>query len=124
MTRDVTVYASRFLDAISHPLLIVDRTLRVVWVNDFFLEAFQTTREETVGSFLPGLGMGQWADPGLRELVERALSGMRFLDHKMRFKESEDRVLRIGGSQIPASGQNQLVLLSIELEDGVAGGKL
>ncbi len=122
MTRDVGAYATKFLAAISHPLLILDRNLRVVWSNDAFLTTFQLTAEETVGALLPSLGGKQWTDPGLRERLDRVFnSGSVFRDYQMRLpaRDAGMRELRVGGSQIPASGQMSLVLLSLEPSVGI-----
>ncbi len=118
MTRDVTEYAAKFLSAIGHPLLIVDRKLRIVWANDVFLSAFQLAAEETLGSTLATLGARQLADPVLRERIEGVFSSasvLRDVQVRVRSPEGTERTMRIGASQIPASSDRPLVLLSIEL---------
>jgi two-component system CheB/CheR fusion protein len=117
ITRDVGAYADRFLAPIGHPLLILDRKLRVVWCNEPFLATFQLAREETIGSMLPSLGARQLAEPGLRDRLESLLAtGAAFRDHRLRYRSGEagEHVFRISGSQVPASGETSLVLLSIE----------
>lgn len=117
ITRDVGAYASRFLAAISHPLLMLDRKLRVMWSNDAFLSTFQLTAEETIGSALPAVGAHQFADPGLRERVEGVfVSGSMFRDYEMSVRDPEQgqQMVRVGGSQVPASTETRLLLLSIE----------
>lgn len=118
ITRDVTAYPARFLDAITHPLLIVDSDTRVLWANDAFLAVFRTV-EEPAGRLLTALDKKQFADPGLQDLLRRALSiGTGFRDYRMMFHpdKAEDILLRIGGSRIPTSGDKGLVLLSIEID--------
>jgi two-component system CheB/CheR fusion protein len=119
IARNVGAYADRFLGAIGQPLLIIDRKLRVVWANAAFLSTFQVTMEETVGSTLATVGAHQLADPGLRERVEGVfVSGSVFRDHVMsvRGPEPGKPLMRVGvgGSQVPASTETPLVLLSIE----------
>ena len=46
ITTDVTAYPARFLAAISHPLLIVDKDTRVLWANDAFMAVFHTIEED------------------------------------------------------------------------------
>ena len=69
MTRDVGTYATRFLGAIGHPLLIIDRRLRVIWCNDLFLDNFQLAADETIGNLITTLGTQQFDDPALGERV-------------------------------------------------------
>jgi PAS domain-containing protein len=119
MSRDVGAYADRFLAAISHPLLMLDRKLRVVWANAAFLSTFQVTIEETVGSTLATVGARQFADPGLRDRVaELFVSGSVFRDYELSIPGPEPgpRMMRVGvgGSQVPVSIETPLVLLSIE----------
>jgi two-component system, chemotaxis family, CheB/CheR fusion protein len=117
MTRDVATYAERFLGAISHPLLILDRKGRVVWANGPFLSAFQLTADETIGSALSTLGARQFADAGLRERIDevfRSASVFRDLEMRLRLSDGEEHTARVGGGQVPASAETPLALLSIE----------
>jgi two-component system CheB/CheR fusion protein len=118
LTTDVTAYPARFLAAITHPLMIVDNDTRVLWANDAFLAVFHTV-EEPAGRLLTTLDKKQFANPGLQDLLRRALSiGTGFRDYRMTFHtdEEEDILLRIGGSRIPSSSDKALVLLSIEID--------
>jgi two-component system CheB/CheR fusion protein len=115
---DVTAYPARFLAAITHPLLIVDKDTRVLWANDAFLAVFHTV-EDPVGRLITTLDKKQFANPGLQDLLRRALSiGTGFRDYRMTFHrdKGEDLLLRVGGSRIPASADKALVLLSIEID--------
>jgi two-component system CheB/CheR fusion protein len=118
ITTDVTAYPARLLAAITHPLLIVDNDTCVLWANDAFLGVFHTV-EEPAGRLLTTLDKKQFANPGLQDLLRRALSiGTGFRDYRMTFHTDggEDILLRIGGSRIPTSGDKALVLLSIEID--------
>jgi two-component system CheB/CheR fusion protein len=122
MTRDVGAYAAKFLGGISHPLLILDRRLRVVWANDVFLSTFQLAADETVGSALQSLGTRQFADPGLRERLEAVLSSATiFRDYEARipYPEGGEHLVSFGGSLVPASPETPLVLLSVERIGGI-----
>lgn len=116
MTRDVSAYAGKFLASIGHPLLIVDRKLRIVWTNDVFLSAFQLTAEETVGSLLPNVGARQFAAPALRERLESVFASSQvFRDYQMQLQFADGaRPVRLGGGQVPASAETLLALVSIE----------
>lgn len=123
MTREAGTYAQRFLAAIGHPLLIIDKKLRIVWTNDAFLSLFQLSAEETVGNTLPSLDVRQFADPGLRERLEGVLtSGAIFRGYELhlQIRERGERTAWLGGSQLPASQEAPLALLSIELSDEAA----
>jgi two-component system CheB/CheR fusion protein len=117
MTRDAGSYAARFLGAIGHPLLILDRKLRVVWANDAFLSTLQLTADETVGSALTSLGAKEFAGPGLRERVEGVFAtatSLRNYEMRLRTADGAGQTARVGASLIPASGEMPLALLSIE----------
>jgi two-component system CheB/CheR fusion protein len=117
MTRDVGAYADRFLAAISHPLLIVDPKLRVVWANAPFFSYFQLSADETLGAGLQGLGAKQFAIAGLRERLDKVFaSSSIFRDYAVRVTQPDgsSRMISFGGSLVPASADAPLVLLSIE----------
>jgi two-component system CheB/CheR fusion protein len=118
MTRDVGAYAGKFLGAIAHPLLIVDSKLRVVWANDAFLSIFQLAAEETVGTTLTSLGTTLFSDPGLRAQIDRVFASatiFRNYEIVLRTPDRAEITVRVGGSQVPASAESLLALLSIEL---------
>lgn len=119
ITRDVGAYATRFLGAISHPLLILDRKLRVIWANEALLSMLQVSSEETVGSALDSLGAGarHFADPGLRARLEGVFASasiLRGYDIRIRSPDGGEHAARVGASLIPASTATPLALLSIE----------
>ncbi|HEY6562488.1 MAG TPA: chemotaxis protein CheB, partial [Polyangiaceae bacterium] len=117
MTRDAAGYAARFLSAIGHPLLIVDRKLRVVWANDAFLSTLQLSADETVGSPLASLAANALADPGLHKRLEgvfASASPLRNYEIALRTADGNSSAARVGASPIPTSGEMPLALLSIE----------
>ena len=120
MTRDVGAYATRFLGAISHPLLILDRKLRVVWANDALLSTLQVSSEETVGSALASLGAGTrpFADPRLHERLEGVFASaalLRGFEMRLRSPDGGEHTAWVGAGLIPASAEAPLALVSIEL---------
>jgi PAS domain-containing protein len=86
-TRDAGDYATRFLAAAKHPLLMIDRKLRIVWANEGFFATFQLSAEETIGNLLPSIGPQSWLTDDLRALLDTAFTaGTMFRDHR-----AEDR---------------------------------
>jgi two-component system CheB/CheR fusion protein len=117
MTRDVAAYAATFLGAISHPLLIVDRKLSVVWANEAFLTTFQVSGDETVGAALTTLGTRPFMDQALRGQIEQVFAEALILrDHDVRLRAADgsETLLRVGAGQIPAATDRPLALLAIE----------
>lgn len=117
ITKDVGAYAAKFLAAIRHPLLIIDKKLRIVWTNDAFLSVFQLSQEESVGSSLQRVGNRQFAEPGLREQLNAVFDSATILrDYELHFifPEGRERVALLSSSQIPISIDTPLALVSIE----------
>jgi hypothetical protein len=66
---------------------------------------------------LPSLGARQFAAQELRDRLESLFAtGAVFRDYRLGYRSSETgaRSFCVSGSQVPASGETQLVLLSIE----------
>jgi two-component system, chemotaxis family, CheB/CheR fusion protein len=119
LTRNVSEYAGKFLDAISHPLLIVDAKMRVVWANEPFYAAFKLASDETIGNSLFNVGARHWVEPALRELLEGTIATgrpFRAFRIRRRFQEIGERSIKVGGSRIPVAAGSVLVLVSIEEE--------
>lgn len=117
MTRDAGAYAARFLSAIGHSLLIVDKNLRVIWANEAFLSTFQLSEEETVGSALASLGEKQLADAGLCARLEGLfIKSLALRNYKIHLPTVDGNGLsaQIGASLIPTGGEMTLALVSIE----------
>jgi two-component system, chemotaxis family, CheB/CheR fusion protein len=118
---DVEEYAAKVLTALPQPLAIVDKQLRVLWVNQPFLTTFRVEAHGTVGNLLQNLGSGQWAHPKLRAAIEEALAGgQSFHDFRIehRFETIGHRVMRVSGSVVTGiAGPESVVLLTI-LPDG------
>ncbi len=119
LTHDVALYASRFLAAIGHPLLIIDRKQRVVWCNEPFLETFQLTSDETIGNQLGLLGARRFEAARLGEQIDAGFTSSKlFRDVRLRIRapDAHEHVVRVGGGLIPASGEAVLMLVSFEPE--------
>jgi two-component system CheB/CheR fusion protein len=114
LARNVGEYASQFLQAISHPLLIIDAKQRVVWANEPYYEASQSVPEETVGSVLANL-VGGWADTVIRERVQLALDGTPFRGQPVVCSpEWRSGPMTLSGNLIPVPTEANMALLSLE----------
>jgi two-component sensor histidine kinase len=67
---DVHTLAQGIVDAIRHPLLVLDQDLRVVTANRAFCQTFRMTRQNIEDRAVYALGNGQWNIPALRFLLE------------------------------------------------------
>ena len=66
-------FAQGIVETVRHPLLVLDRDLRVVQANPPFYQAFAAAPADTLGRPLAELPGGPWALPGLRALLEDVL---------------------------------------------------
>lgn len=66
-------YAEAIVAALHHPLLVLDGHLYVQQANPAFYHHFRTTPDTTEHRLLYELNGGQWATPGLRQLLEEIL---------------------------------------------------
>src|SRR5687768_13398390 len=112
----VDEYAAEGLAAIQHPLMILDGTQAVIWVNDFYYQTFQLTPQEIIGTRLGKLGTGAWSDPELeRRIAETMQTGAPFRAHLLTLD-----LEGIGSTRFTVSGsrlrglanQTKLVLLA------------
>ena len=66
-------YLKSILATIRESLLVLDRDLKVLSVNNYFLKTFEVSEAETLGKKLFELGNGQWNIPALRNMLEQIL---------------------------------------------------
>ena len=114
----VSDYAAEGLAAIQYPLMILDGTRAVIWVNDAYFETFQLTPQEIIGTRLEKLGNGVWADAALDKRIDNTMqTGAPFRGHPMTLEldgHGETRVT-VSGSRLRSLGnETKLVLLAIE----------
>jgi len=116
--RTVTDYAANVLAVISHPLMIINRKRRVLWVNPVFLRTFKVVAEATIGNVLPQVTAIDGADEKLSDAIDATLAtGDPFRDHVVQAKipGAGERAIRVSGSRIPPlGGETMLVLLAFE----------
>jgi len=112
-------YADAIISAIHHPLLVLDKNLKVLSASQSYYDVFKVSHKNTVGNLLYHLGNGGWAIPKLREQLEDVVNnGVRFdnfrVDHH--FENIGKTSVDIFGRQISCdSPKRNLVLMQIEL---------
>ncbi|HMC82537.1 MAG TPA: PAS domain-containing protein, partial [Candidatus Polarisedimenticolia bacterium] len=117
LMRDVGEYATRFLGAIHHPLLMLDGRVRIVWANQPYFDFFGVIPEETIGNSFPTPADPVWAHSHVRERLEQTLrTGEAFRDHAVSLNagESSNQSVRVGASLVPVASDSTLLLVSIE----------
>ncbi|QEM12455.1 PAS domain-containing protein [Mucilaginibacter rubeus] len=71
--RENEEYLASIVQTVRESLIVLSPDLKVLSVNDHFINTFKVTREETEGKKLYDLGNGQWNIPELRKLLEQIL---------------------------------------------------
>lgn len=66
-------YLSSIVQTVRESLIVLSPELKVLSVNDHFVNTFKVSHEETEGNNLFDLGNGQWDIPELRKLLEQVL---------------------------------------------------
>jgi two-component system CheB/CheR fusion protein len=111
-------YAEAVIEAVRHPMLVLDNDLRVVSVSSAYCNVFQVTEKDTIGNLLYRLGNGQWGVPQLRAELEKVMSeASEFNDLVIThdFPTIGEKTLAISGRQIPAGiAEEPMVLMQIE----------
>ncbi|MDH4275276.1 MAG: PAS domain-containing protein, partial [Gammaproteobacteria bacterium] len=112
-------YAESIISAMRHPLLVLDKHLRVVSASTAYLDTFQVNAHATLGNLLYRLGNGQWGVPTLRAALEATISqGTAFEDFSIThdFENIGPRTVLISGRPIAVGPTNApLVLMQIEM---------
>jgi two-component system CheB/CheR fusion protein len=123
LAHDVAEYASKFLQAIHHPLMIINGKLRIVWANEAFFTTFQLDPEEVVGSLSSTLKGGPGVDPTLTSLLASTASTgtpFRNADIRCRVRDVDEQAMKVSANRIPAmAGESILVLVSFEEDHGL-----
>jgi two-component system CheB/CheR fusion protein len=108
--------SNAIVETLREPLLVLNEELRVVRVNDAFLDTFRTRRDETVGRLIYDLGDGQWNLPELRRLLEEIFpQSMAVEDFEVRheFPGIGARTMLVNARRLKWEGHS-LILLAIE----------
>ena len=111
-------FAEGIVETVQHPLLVLDSNLCVLRATEAFFTTFRVGREETLGSAVYDLGIGQWRVAELRRLLEEALVRdipFRDLEITHDFPNLGSRTMRLHARRIGGSnGLARTVLLAIE----------
>jgi PAS domain S-box-containing protein len=111
-------FAQATVQAVAHPLLILNDQLRVIEANRAFYDTFRMSPKETEGRFVYELGQGAWNIPKLRLLLEEVLpkqSVFNDFEVEQDFKRLGRRTMLLNGRAIPGEGeQPRRILLAIE----------
>jgi len=115
---DARVYAETIVRTVQHPLLVLDRTLRVQTANKAFRELFAVFEEEPKGHIIFELGTGEWNTPPLKPLLEKVLSEDEEI-HNFEFEQDFHRtgprsMLLTACKLSQEGGRDDLILLAIE----------
>jgi len=108
-------YALGIVEAVKLPLLVLDSKFRVKTANPAFYQKFQVSPPETVGKKIFDLGMGQWNNPELKQLLEEILPESQLIDDflvKFDFPVLGERSMLV--SARPMIAQDSRILLSIQ----------
>lgn len=112
-------FAEGIVETVQHPLLVLDRELRIHRGTSAFYKDFQVTREEMQGRSIFEIGNGQWHHPELRKLLEGALlRDVPFsdLDVEYEFPNIGRRTMRLNARRINGHDHNPSALL-LAIED-------
>ena len=71
--RESEEYLASIVSTVRESLIVLDKSHRVLSVNDHFLKTFKVTANETEGKGLHELGNGQWNIDRLKQLLEDVL---------------------------------------------------
>lgn len=116
--RHEKIYAERVVEMVRHPLLILDRQLRILSANLAFYEVFRCDPAQTAGRVVYELDNGQWDIPQLRKLIEVDIpKDSNFKDFRVEhdFDRIGRKVMLISGQRIdPIDGIPERLLLTLE----------
>ncbi|KAA9008853.1 PAS domain S-box protein [Histidinibacterium aquaticum] len=108
--------ARAILETVTLPLLTLDADLRVETANEAFLDQFQVSRPETLGTLVYDLGNGQWDIPELRRLLGEILPEKRIVSNyrvEHDFERIGRRTMHLNARRVDRSGRPALILLAI-----------
>ena len=118
LAADARDFAEAVVASMRHPLLVIDKNLRVVSASSAYLERFEVNQKEIIGNLIYHLGNGQWGIPELRQLLEKTIEhGDSFNDFAVEHEFEHigvKRVLISGRYIAPGKTRDALALMQIE----------
>ncbi|TJZ59918.1 PAS domain-containing protein [Sphingobacterium olei] len=111
-------YMNSIVETIRESLVVLDTELKVLSVNEAFLQTFKVTRTETAGKTLYELGNRQWDIDDLRKLLEEILpSNNPVLDFEVEhdFPHIGKKIMLLNAHRVELEGEfKDRILLAIE----------
>ena len=111
-------FAENIIRTIRHPLLVLDKNLRVKNANSSFYKTFETNELETEGKLIYDLGNRQWNIPQFRSLLEEILplkSSISDLEVSSTFPRIGERIMLLNARELKSNnGDERLILIAIE----------
>tara|TARA_R110002167_G_scaffold1429_10_gene6775 strand:+ start:434 stop:2650 length:2217 start_codon:yes stop_codon:yes gene_type:complete len=111
-------YADIIINAMSPPLITLDKNLRIVTANDSFYTFFKVKSENAIGCLIYELDNKQWNIPALRELLEAILPQKTYFNGYLvehDFANIGRRIMLMNARQIEeVEGRELIILLSME----------
>ncbi len=115
---DARVYSETIVRTVQHPLLVLNRDMRVRTANTAFRELFAVFEEEPKGRLIFELGTGEWNNPPLRGLLDKVLSAgdeIHNFEIEQEFRLSGRRTMLLTACRLPQDGgRDELILVAIE----------
>lgn len=102
------------VDTLREPLLVLDADHVVLAASKAFYRVFQTSPDATLGLALPALGNGQWAIPGLLDLLGDVLArDAPIIDYEVRhdFPGIGEKLIVLNASKIIRDGEDSGTIL-------------
>jgi len=111
-------FAESIIDTVRQPLLVLDKNLKVVAVNQYFYRLFRVSEKNTKGILLYQLGNNQWNIPKLKELLIKTLpeqSTVEDFEVEHDFEDIGHKIMLLNARELSQKeGKERLILLAIE----------
>lgn len=120
---EARIYAETIIETVRHPILVLDRELRVQSINPAFCEAFACPEEASAGYLLHELDHGAWDIPELRHLLQAVLTDDKPFQGfavKHQFPRLGLRSMLLNARKLVRRGGDQRDLILLAIEDVTA----
>jgi PAS domain S-box-containing protein len=121
-------YAEAIVETVQEPLLVLDRRLSILTANRAFFEAFDTSRQDTIGRSIYELDDGQWNTPEVSRMFVKLLRDGDSAVHDVERHEPTrigPRRFTLNVQPLRRKHKPSLILLAIkEISDGGKTGEI
>jgi signal transduction histidine kinase/ActR/RegA family two-component response regulator len=110
-------YSAAIVEAVRHPMIVLDSALRILSANAQFWRKFRLTEATTVGTRLVDLPGDMWEEPALQQRLDELLRSGRDFDNlevSMMQPDVGRRLFRISARQLQADSNVKNTLVAIE----------